>query len=803
MGRLRVPARLRNWKCLALLVVAVLLVAVSIAYHWYTSSANLCRLARGELGALLGCHVEVGEVRFRLFSGIVVRQLELRESSEAKPWASVRAIHLTHRPAALLSGRLEIDAARIVQPRLVVHDDSIARIRRLTEAESGDGGPSPASITVEQGAVTVEPNTHVPDVAGLTIEPVSLSLQNPGQAGALLQIDGELVTAAGSLALQARVDTAARSARVELSGNELRLERSPLRSLLERELRPWGVRDLAGRAGAEAKGRLTWSSGEVVLSASARTWLEGLSLSVQGAAERLAPAAVEAEVHHVRVALAAAGRGGGQQTVAVTDLSARASITGVRYDKSFRAALPEAARDAFDELGVDAALTDVDVRLAKVAGGPLAATLTAELHEARLKPKAFPYPLPPLSGRVRYDAAADTLRLDDVEGRSDKLAIELDGTVALAGVGRGSGMHVRVGGLRLDGELRQALPKELARAWQALGVRGGTVHASALVAVRPRDRQPLLASASVAVEDLALATSPPVDRVTGHARYTAPPAGAAAQPALLSVRVERARVLAVRLQDVAALALLTPRAVQLKQVSGALCGGLAAGRLRIQRGEPLRYEGHFDVEHVDVESLARALGGSGVLPSGWLRGAVEFKGEGSDVGGLELTGTCKIDRGRLYELPLLLSVLDVLSLQLPGEGTVTDAHLEFRIENRALHVDHFLLAGRAQPVDIAGTIALRPGVRFEDQQVDLLFTTVRRKALLDRVPVLGWVKDKTLDSLKRHFLQARATGTLAHPKVKTVLAPVAEPIGKFWSLLGRVTAEAGKVVPGIPSRKPR
>jgi hypothetical protein len=142
-------------------------------------------------------------------------------------------------------------------------------------------------------------------------------------------------------------------------------------------------------------------------------------------------------------------------------------------------------------------------------------------------------------------------------------------------------------------------------------------------------------------------------------------------------------------------------------------------------------------------------------------------------------------------MPFVVSVWNLFAFANPGRGAVTDARLRFRLNKNTLYLDHFLLTGEAMPMAITGTIEMKQGVALTDQKIDLVITAARQKGLLDRIPLVGWIKKKSYNQLRQYILQARATGTLGSPRLETVVTPLTKPISQFWSLLSR---EAGKVV---------
>jgi len=1257
--------------CLVLLAaLAACVLAVWLALGLLISPARVCRMARSRLAEELGCHVEVGGAEVGLLSGVVLRGIRLREDAASEPWASAEELRLSHRVAALLRGQIDVVSVHVVRPQLVVNDTSLGRLRRLAEKPSGDAR-FPSTIVVEGGALRVERTSALPGVEELHAAPISIRVSNPDQRGKLVHVLAEAALAVGNVALELQVDQTQQATRFHGSANQLRLQGLPRQWLPEEVRARREVRELQGVVSAVVDGRVAWGGARPSVSHVARLHFDEVSFQPEDIGLAVRDLSGDATVIPGRLTLAnVTGRLGPSRlklddfqlnfgpSAAPGDLHVRGTVRDVVLDGPVRAALPQAVQAACKSLGVRAGAADVEFRLSRQGKEKPQLTLDVELRELVLQPQAFAYALPPVSGRVRYDSASGTVTLDDIEGRDDRLSLEVDGTIQTGADPPGLRLRGRADGVPLDDELLKALPASIASLWKDLGIRGGkidagvvvsaqggkdvrvgaaldfhevrlrpsafpydlpllagrlrlspggevdiervsgarngvslsatgtvdvsgekvasrvriaasglpvddrllealpettrqaladaglgggtvdvdlvvqgaggpltvdaevaldgcsarpkafpyairdlhgklrwteksqslalesvtgthgpagillsgqmdfsrakepkfelqiqaanvaldddlraalppewlklwqrhqprgaidlhgrllsgedgklaflgaatlrgcrivapqlprplediqgvvrmdpqslslehvaasvgtsrvqvdavqrqdkegprletlslvasdlrvdkalvaslpdplraklaplapagtldlrlsyfdagkegprtrvaatlrglavnaapggprltdlrgevrsdgrtlilsalrgklastavdldgvvalepgagdtavqirlprcrltramldaipkpvaetllplnptgTVEASASIRSSTPDAAPHLDSASIAFEDVVLTTEPRMDRLSGTLTFLAQAASPGSSVVALSL--SRARVAGLSCQDLSLHGLLKPGSLDVQDMDWALYGGRVSGQLRFQTAEPLAYAGQLQVAHLDLESLLSAFGDPKNAPSGWLRGTIEFEGKGSKLSALELKGACKVDRGRLYELPLITAIWNLLAFQVPAKGTLTDAYTEFRIRDSVLHIDHFVLTGRSMPLDITGTIALDPGRELAQQKIDLLFTVARQPQILDQLPLIGWVKEQSYDRLTGYFLQASATGTLGEPKVNVLPKLLVDPIGGFWSVLRRVASE------GVPAAR--
>lgn len=196
----------------------------------------------------------------------------------------------------------------------------------------------------------------------------------------------------------------------------------------------------------------------------------------------------------------------------------------------------------------------------------------------------------------------------------------------------------------------------------------------------------------------------------------------------------------------------------------------------------------YEIAHVDFESLMSAFGVKGKeAPSGVLRSDMTIGAQGLNRETLWGGGTVKVDRGRLYSFPILVSVLSVLDLQLPSQSPVTDAYAVLGLGQGKLQVKDLIFSGGSLPVHMEGEVDLDAGVPFKQQHINFLVTVAKSEGWLDQLPVINWIKHYTVDLLRRLVFQSRVKGTFADYEIQTLSSPVTTPIKKMLVLLKKIT----------------
>ncbi len=137
------------------------------------------------------------------------------------------------------------------------------------------------------------------------------------------------------------------------------------------------------------------------------------------------------------------------------------------------------------------------------------------------------------------------------------------------------------------------------------------------------------------------------------------------------------------------------------------------------------------------------------------------------------SGRIRIDRARLYEMPLTLSIVRVLNLSMPGTTTFDRASGWFSVDGNTVHLDDIRFTAPSLEMRGGGTIA------WEDGAVDLLLYS-RNPAGLKIAPFSAiW------DRLKAELFTVKVAGTLREPQVSVTTMSTArrtwnDIFGETW-----------------------
>ena len=422
-------------------------------------------------------------------------------------------------------------------------------------------------------------------------------------------------------------------------------------------------------------------------------------------------------------------------------------------------------------------------------GGPLLAGIDArvDLKNVSITHRESEQTVMLLHGTI----LANETRAELVGLVGETLGVQLatDGYVSLTNGGRRGVIRVRSPRTELTPALLAQWPENAARQLIKFGTEGGFEVQVELRPFSSDEIQGLGASLDVVLHDLALRVDQTPVSTTGLFHVNTENIVAKDVTARGSAHLSRLRLGPVYGSDLVARVDYSPDRISFSEVDMKAFGGM----LTVEEGfcalPELNWAMKGRISHVHLETLLTALGVERKeVPSGVVGGTFQLRGNRLGIGALRGDGELKVVRGRLYDIPIVMSVLNLFDLRLPGTGgPVSDAYAGFRIEDQTLFLDDLLLQGGSVPIHCRGTIGMAPGVAAMEQPIDLLFTIPKQRGILDEIPVVNWAKFLVIDPLRRYAFQARATGTLGEYKVSSLLRPVTEPITRLRELLQRLS----------------
>ena len=440
-------------------------------------------------------------------------------------------------------------------------------------------------------------------------------------------------------------------------------------------------------------------------------------------------------------------------------------------------AVPESVREAWKKLqpnGSINATADVKHRLGQ-GGAPSFAVTVEPQANTTLRPQFFPYFMEDVKGKVSYFDG--TVTIDDITARHQ------DG-VTLGAKGRGvvtgdRGWEFTLTGLWADGlkvrpALMTALPEKLRRLIDSLRPSGTFSLHNSQIAFRqpPSPIAPLETDwdLQLVCHQTDLHCGIDVENVSGSVRLV----GRSNQQQSFSsgeLDLENVTYQGIQLTNVKGPMWVDESQCRFgkwateqmgqpeRRVTSNVYGGTMASNAWVRFAHLPQYGAEADIAGADLTRLMVERFGGRKSFTGKIDGNVIIGGEGPSLARLTGEGKLHIREANIYELPLLVSLLKILSKGAPDSTAFNESNIEFRIQGPHITLNRIDFLGDV--VDLYGY-----GETGFDQHVKLLF----RAELGPRQYAFQRVKN-FVGQASGNFVQMYVDGTLADPQVSTEAFP--------------------------------
>ncbi len=193
-----------------------------------------------------------------------------------------------------------------------------------------------------------------------------------------------------------------------------------------------------------------------------------------------------------------------------------------------------------------------------------------------------------------------------------------------------------------------------------------------------------------------------------------------------------------------------------------LLGGMVSADAWVTLGAEPRYGLRAELPHGDLSRFAQeAIPGRQDL-RGKIEATVELGGAGRTINGLVGRGTIRLREADIYELPLIVALLKILSIREPDRTAFRRSDIAFRIEGPHLYFQQVNFRGDAISLLGQGQMGLQP----EDSDIDLTFHAIVGRGDLN-LPLIKEV----FTGASQQIMQIRVTGTLQDPVTRKVAFP--------------------------------
>jgi len=466
------------------------------------------------------------------------------------------------------------------------------------------------------------------------------------------------------------------------------------------------------------------------------------------------------------------------------------AASSVPLDDELRTALVPGAQRLWTNLRPRGTLDEVKVRLKYNPSGGLAVEVDARKQAGStatpvsIEPTWFRYRLDDVTGEFAYDNLTGLATLTNVRARHDKTSMQTAGTCRILPDGSCGVRLTKLSADRIhpDHELLSALPGGIGQALAKLELAGRfNMEGELGVSVPPRDESPHLDwDLRFDVADGSLTAGLPVKNIHGQVQLAGHSDGKTIQNRG-QLNVDSAIIHGVQFTQIRGplwidsqrlwAGTLAERNVQ-GRVPHWITANTMDGQLSLD-GEFVFADGRFQLyaslENADLGRVTQQLCPTQHNLTGKVFSVVSLGGTSDGVHTWRGQGQVRLKDADIYELPLMVSLLKLLSIQRPDRTAFTTSNMDFRIEGDDLEFTQIDFDGDAISLKGKGRMNSR-------QEVDLKFYTQLGRDEMQLPffrPVLG--------EINRQFLLIEVVGPLDHPHVtKTAFPRLNEQLAQIF-----------------------
>jgi hypothetical protein len=192
--------------------------------------------------------------------------------------------------------------------------------------------------------------------------------------------------------------------------------------------------------------------------------------------------------------------------------------------------------------------------------------------------------------------------------------------------------------------------------------------------------------------------------------------------------------------------------VQISRVGGQFAGGDLGGDGQFSYGDtgPVRYDFGLVLRDADVQQLTPA---SDKPINGRLTASVRLGGVLDDPSSRRGHGDVHVVGQSMYNLPVLLGLLQITNLTLPVSSPFSEANTRYSIDGQTVTFEQITLKSKDTSMSGSGTLD------FAAKKVSLWFVTDDPNLM--QLPVVG----PLIHGAKQELLRIHVSGTIQQPKV--------------------------------------
>jgi hypothetical protein len=402
--------------------------------------------------------------------------------------------------------------------------------------------------------------------------------------------------------------------------------------------------------------------------------------------------------------------------------------------------------------------------------------LTLQPLDVSVTAKPLPYRLEHCSGTITVTPR--DIVIEKIHGRHNDARIEINGK-GITDNPNDWDLGIKAAGVPVDAELRKALPAPLRQVLDDLKYKGNlSVDMKSFRYRGDRDQADVDMAGTLSADHGSVEVGVPIDKIDGAVTFSAAVRGGKLVAFRGDAAVASMQLADRPLKDFKA-TLDLPANSDVLHVTGIrsdLAGGELAGQMDLKFPDtgPSSYLLDFQVKNADLREMAKQVAPKGQEIRGLVSASLALQGEWTNPATRRGRGDVLVSGKQMYQIPLLLGLLEVTNLSLPTSSPFSEGTARYLVEGNRVTFEQVQM--RSSDMLMSGNGWLD----FGSKLVRMNFTTENPN--LPKLPIVNdlW------EGAKQELLQIQVRGTVQSPTVS------AGSLHTFTTTVDEVFSGSGK-----------
>lgn len=195
-----------------------------------------------------------------------------------------------------------------------------------------------------------------------------------------------------------------------------------------------------------------------------------------------------------------------------------------------------------------------------------------------------------------------------------------------------------------------------------------------------------------------------------------------------------------------------------------------------------KYDGTFNFADMDMQELFEKVFKTDDLWPGILSGKLKFNRGDKNQKGFDASGNIIFKKGSITNVPVALSIFNILNLGLPKKVVFESGYINFFIENNIIKIEEAKLTSDSIELVAQGNVSFKG-------DLDIMVIVGFSNNVLLEIPVLGKLFEGVVGGVRKKLTKVHVGGTIKEPKSSLAMfSPKSAPIEGVEDLFNKTNS---------------